>query len=139
MLQPKKFKYKKVQKNRNRGLAQSGNKLDFGKFGMKAVSRGFVNGRQLESVRVAIVRALQNSGKLWFRIFPDKPITKKPLEVRMGKGKGEVEEYVAPIKPGKIILEIGQCEEEAARKAIRRAGHKLPIKVKFVKRGDDLK
>ena len=115
MLQPKRTKFRKQQKGRNRGLAQVGNRVSFGEYGLKATSRGFVTARQIEAARRAITRYVKRAGKLWIRIYPDKPISKKPVEVRMGKGKGNVEFWVAPIQPGRVMYEIQGVSEEAAR------------------------
>jgi large subunit ribosomal protein L16 len=134
MLQPKRTKFRKTQKGRNRGLAQVGNRVSFGEFGLQATSRGFLTARQIESARRAITRHVKRGGKLWIRVFPDKPITKKPVEVRMGKGKGNVEYWVAPIQPGRMIYEIQGVSEEIAREAFRRAAAKLSVKTAFVAR-----
>jgi large subunit ribosomal protein L16 len=134
MLQPKRTKFRKQQKGRNRGLAQVGNRVSFGEFGMKATSRGFVTARQIEAARRAITRYVKRGGKLWIRIFPDKPITKKPVEVRMGKGKGNVEYWVAPIQPGRVLYEIQGVSEDDAREAFRLAAAKLAVKTTFIKR-----
>ena len=134
MLQPKRTKYRKQQKGRNRGLAQVGNRVSFGEFGLKATTRGFVTARQIESARRAITRYVKRGGKLWIRVYPDKPVTKKPVEVRMGKGKGNVEYWVAPIQPGRVMYEIQGVTEEQAREAFRLASAKLAVKTTFVKR-----
>jgi large subunit ribosomal protein L16 len=134
MLQPKRTKFRKQQKGRNRGLAQVGNRVSFGEFGLKATTRGFVTARQIEAARRAITRYVKRGGKLWIRVFPDKPVTKKPVEVRMGKGKGNVEYWVAPIKPGRVMYEIQGVSEESAREAFRLAAAKLAVKTTFVKR-----
>jgi large subunit ribosomal protein L16 len=134
MLQPKRTKFRKQQKGRNRGLAQVGNRVSFGEYGLKATSRGFVTARQIEAARRAITRYVKRAGKLWIRIYPDKPISKKPVEVRMGKGKGNVEYWVAPIQPGRVMYEIQGVSEEAAREAFRLAAAKLAVKTTFVKR-----
>jgi large subunit ribosomal protein L16 len=134
MLQPKRTKFRKQQKGRNRGLAQVGNRVSFGEFGLKATTRGFVTARQIESARRAITRYVKRGGKLWIRVFPDKPVTKKPVEVRMGKGKGNVEYWVAPIQPGRVMYEIQGVSEELAREAFRLAAAKLAVKTTFVKR-----
>ena len=128
------MKYRKCQKGRIRGMAKNP-RLCFGSFGMQAIGRGRLNARQIEAARRAIVRCMRRSGKVWIRVFPDKPITKKPAEVRMGKGKGAPEIWVAVVKPGRVIFEIEGVEEDLARDAIRLAGHKMPISTKFVKRG----
>ena len=134
MLQPKRTKFRKQQKGRNRGLAQVGNRVSFGEYGLKATTRGFVTARQIESARRAITRYVKRGGKLWIRVFPDKPVTKKPVEVRMGKGKGNVEFWVAPIQPGRVMYEIQGVTEEQAREAFRLAAAKLAVKTTFVKR-----
>ena len=134
MLQPKKTKYKKQSKGRNTGLATVGNKVSFGDFGLKATSPGRISARQIEAARRAITRYVKRGGKLWIRIFPDKPITKKPLEVRQGKGKGNVEYWVAVIQPGKVLYEIEGVLENEAREAFERAAAKLPVKTTFVQR-----
>jgi len=133
MLQPKRTKFRKQQKSRNRGLAQVGNRVSFGEFGLKATTRGFVTARQIEAARRAITRYVKRGGKLWIRIYPDKPICKKPVEVRMGKGKGNVEYWVAPIQPGRVMYEIQGVTEEAAREAFRLAAAKLAVRTTFVK------
>ncbi|WP_343154181.1 50S ribosomal protein L16 [Buchnera aphidicola] len=131
MLQPKRTKFRKMHKGRNRGLAL-GTNVDFGIFGLKAIDRGRLTARQIESARRAITRFIKRQGKIWIRIFPDKPITQKPLEVRMGKGKGNVEYWVALVQPGKILYEIDGVSEEESRKAFKLAASKLPIKTTFV-------
>ena len=134
MLQPKRTKFRKMQKGRNRGLAQSGNRVSFGEFGLKATGRGRITSRQIESARRTITRHVKRGGKLWIRVFPDKPITKKPLEVRQGKGKGNVEYWVAQIQPGSMLYEIQGVDEEIAREAFKLAAAKLPVQTTFVKR-----
>ncbi len=134
MLQPNKTKYRKQQKGRNRGLAVNGNKVSFGEFGLKATTRGRITSRQIEAARRAMTRYVKRRGKIWIRIFPDKPITKKPLEVRQGKGKGNVEYWVALIKPGKMLYEIEGVPEDIAREAFKLAGSKLPIRTTFTSR-----
>ncbi len=134
MLQPKRTKFRKQQKGRNRGLAQVSNKVSFGQYGIKATSRGRITARQIEAARRAITRHVKRGGKLWIRIFPDVPITKKPVEVRMGKGKGNVEYWIAQIQPGRMLYEIEGVTEEVAREAFRRAAAKLPVQVSFVSR-----
>jgi len=134
MLQPKRTKFRKQQKGRNRGLAQVGNRVSFGEYGLKATTRGFVTARQIEAARRAITRYVKRGGKLWIRVFPDKPITKKPVEVRMGKGKGNVEYWVAPIQPGRVLYEIQGVTEDQAREAFRLAAAKLAVRTTFVKR-----
>ncbi|MEM1090024.1 MAG: 50S ribosomal protein L16 [Pseudomonadota bacterium] len=134
MLQPKRTKFRKQQKGRNRGLSHRGSEVSFGEFGIKATTRGFVTARQIEAARRAITRHVKRGGKLWIRVFPDKPITKKPLEVRQGKGKGNVEYWVAPIQPGRVLYEIEGVSEDVAREAFRLAGAKLAVKTTFVSR-----
>jgi large subunit ribosomal protein L16 len=134
MLQPKRTKYRKQQKGRNRGTAQQGNKVSFGEFGLKATGRGRITARQIEAARRTITRRVKRGGKLWIRIFPDKPISKKPLEVRMGKGKGNVEYWVALIQPGKMLYEIEGVSEDIARQAFRLAAAKLPVSTTFISR-----
>ncbi|GMG88639.1 50S ribosomal protein L16 [Biformimicrobium ophioploci] len=134
MLQPKRTKYRKVQTGRNRGLAQRGSKVSFGEFGLKSVDRGRLTARQIEAARRAMTRHVKRGGKIWIRVFPDKPITEKPLEVRQGKGKGNVEYWVAQIQPGKVLYEMEGVSEELAREAFGLAAAKLPVKTTFVKR-----
>ena len=134
MLQPKRTKFRKQQKGRNRGLALNGNKVSFGEYGLKAVARGRVTARQIEAARRAMTRHVKRGGKIWIRIFPDVPVTKKPLEVRQGKGKGNVEYWVAKIQPGKMLYEMEGVDESVAREAFRLADAKLPIKTAFVSR-----
>lgn len=134
MLQPKRTKFRKQQKSRNRGLAQNGNRVSFGEFGLKAVDRGQLTARQIEAARRAMTRHIKRGGKVWIRIFPDCPITKKPIEVRMGKGKGNVEYWVAKIQPGKVLYEMEGVSEQIAREAFARAAAKLPIATTFVSR-----
>lgn len=133
-LRPKKTKYRVRQKGRSKGLASRGTRLAFGSYGLKGLGRKWLTDRQIEAARMAIVRYLKRKGKLWIRIFPDKPITKKGTEVPMGGGKGTVDHYAFPLKPGRIIFELGGVTEEQAKEAFRRASHKLPIKTKFVRR-----
>lgn len=134
MLQPKRTKFRKQHKMRNRGLAHRGNSVDFGEFGLQSTSRGRITARQIEAGRRAINRHVKRGGKVWIRIFPDKPITKKPLEVRMGKGKGSVEYWVAQIQPGRVLYEITGVKEELAREAFARAAAKLPVSTTFVEK-----
>jgi len=134
MLQPKRTKFRKQQKGRNRGLAQSGHKVSFGEFGLKAVERGRLTARQIEAARRAMTRHIKRGGKIWIRVFPDKPITEKPLEVRQGKGKGNVEYWVAQIQPGRMLYEMQGVSEEIAREAFKLAAAKLPVKTTFVTR-----
>jgi large subunit ribosomal protein L16 len=134
MLQPKRTKFRKQQKGRNRGLATSGNKVSFGEFALKSTTRGQITARQIEAARRAITRSVKRGGKLWIRVFPDVPITKKPIEVRQGKGKGNVEYWVAKIQPGRVIYEIEGVSEELAREAFQLAAAKLPVRTVFVTR-----
>lgn len=134
MLQPKRTKYKKQFKGRNRGVASRGRDVNFGQFGLKATAAGFITSRQIEAARRALTRHIKRGGKVWIRIFPDKPITKKPLEVRQGKGKGSVEYLVAVIQPGKILFEMEGISPELAQAALKLAAAKLPIKTNFVTR-----
>jgi large subunit ribosomal protein L16 len=136
MLQPKKTNYRKQQKGRIKGIATRGFSISFGQFGLKALEPGFITARQLESARVALSRGMQRQGSIWIRIFPDKPMTKKPAEVRMGKGKGAPEYWVAVVKPGTVLFEAGGVSKEIAQEALRLASQKLPIKVKFVTKYD---
>ena len=134
MLAPKKVKHRKMFKGRMKGTAYRGSTLDFGSYGLKAAECGKISSRQIEAARIALTRHVKRGGKLWIRMFPDKPITKKPAETRMGKGKGNVEFWVAVVKPGRILYEIEGVNEETAREALRLAAHKLPIKTTFVMR-----
>lgn len=134
MLMPKRVKHRKQQRGRRSGAAKGGTNIDFGEYGLKAMQDGWITARQIEAARIAITRHIKRGGKVFIRVFPDKPITKKPAEVRMGKGKGAPEAWVAVIKPGRIMFEVEGVPEELAREAISRAGYKLPIKTKFVKR-----
>ncbi len=134
MLQPKRTKFRKMFKGRNRGLAQTGNKVSFGEYGLKSVGRGRVTARQIEAARRAMTRHIKRGGKIWIRIFPDTPISKKPIEVRMGKGKGNVEYWVAKVVPGTMLYEMEGVGEEIAREAFRLAAAKLPVKTTFVSR-----
>lgn len=134
MLMPKKTKYRKQQRGRRRGKARRGNTLDFGSYGLQAREAAWLKGNQIEAARVAITRHVKRTGKLWIRVFPDKPVSKKPLEVRMGKGKGAPEYWVAVVRPGRILFELEGVPLETAREAMLRASHKLPIKTKFVHR-----
>jgi large subunit ribosomal protein L16 len=132
MLMPKRMKFRKYMKGRNRGKARSGYKLEFGSIGFKAVEAGRINSRQIEAARIAATRHIKRTGKIWIRVFPDKPLTAKPLEVRMGKGKGAIDQWVMNIKPGRMIFEMGGVNEELAREALLLAMHKLPFKTKIV-------
>ncbi len=136
MLMPKRVKYRKQQRGRMRGKATRGSKISFGEFGLKALEPGWITSRQIEAARVAMTRYIKRGGKVWIRIFPDKPVTEKPAETRMGKGKGSPEYWVAVVKPGRIMFELGGVPEETAREAMRLAAHKLPIKTKFVTQKD---
>lgn len=134
MLQPKRTKFRKMHKGRNTGLATSGNRVSFGEYALKATSRGRMTARQIEAARRAITRFIKRGGKIWIRIFPDVPVTKKPLEVRMGSGKGNVEYWVAKIQPGRVLYEIEGVTEEVAREAFKLAAAKLPVQTAFVSR-----
>ena len=134
MLQPARQKFRKQQKGRNKGIATTGNKVSFGEFGLKATGRGRLTARQIEAARRTITRTVKRGGKLWIRVFPDKPVSKKPLEVRMGKGKGNVEYWVAQVQPGRMLYEIEGVTEEMARQAFELAAAKLPVSTAFVKR-----
>lgn len=133
MLQPKRTKFRKQQKGRNRGVATRGHRVSFGDFGLKAITRGRVTARQIEAARRALTRHIKRGGRVWIRVFPDKPISKKPLEVRMGKGKGNPEYWVALVKPGHVLYEMQGVDEETAREAFRLAGAKLPVRTSFVR------
>jgi large subunit ribosomal protein L16 len=134
MLQPKRTKYRKQHKGRNRGLALRGNTVSFGDFGLKATTRGNLTSRQIEAARRALTRFIKRGGRVWIRVFPDKPVTKKPLEVRMGSGKGNVEFWVFPVQPGAVLYEMEGVSEEQAREAFKLAAAKLPVKTTFVTR-----
>ena len=134
MLMPKKTKYRKSHRGRRKGMSKGGTEVNFGDYGLQALETSYITGRQIEAARITITRTMQRKGKVWINIFPHKPITKKPAEVRMGSGKGAVEYYVAVVKPGRIIFEISGVTEDIAREAMRKAGHKLPINTKFVMR-----
>ncbi len=134
MLMPKRVKFRKQQRGRRSGMAKGGASVDFGEFGLKAMQDGWITARQIEAARIAITRHLRRGGKVFIRVFPDKPITKKPAETRMGKGKGAPEEWVCVIRPGRVMFEVEGVAEDLAREAIRLAGHKLPIQTQFVKR-----
>lgn len=133
-MQPEKTKWRKQQKGRNRGVARRGCNLAFGEFGLQALDNNFITSRQIEAARVVLTRCLKKGGKLWLRIFPDKPITKKPTETRMGKGKGDVEQWVARVKRGRILFELGGVSEDEAREMLSVASHKLPVRAKFISR-----
>ncbi len=134
MLQPKKVKYRKIMKGRMKGRAHRGSTVAFGEYGLQATDRGRVTARQIEAARIAMTRFVKRSGKIWIRVFPAKPITKKPAETRMGKGKGAPEDWVAVIRPGKILYEMEGVSEDIAKEAMRLAAHKLPLPTKFVRR-----
>ncbi|MGL4363887.1 MAG: 50S ribosomal protein L16 [Bacteroidales bacterium] len=136
MLQPKKTKHRRVQKGRMKGIAQRGSQLSFGSFGIKTLESCWITGKQIEAARQAIVRYMKREGQMWIRIFPDKPITKKPAEVRMGKGKGAPEGFVAPVTPGRVLFEIEGVSFEVAQEALRLGAQKLPVSTKFVVRRD---
>src|SRR3989440_3268127 len=136
MMMPKKVKFRKQQRGRRRGLATRGQKISFGDYGLQALEPGWITARQIEAARIAMTRHVKRGGKIWIRVFPDKPVTKKPLETRMGKGKGAPEYWVAVVKPGRILYEIEGVDEKTARDAMRLAAQKLPIKTKFVTRAD---
>lgn len=136
MLMPKRTKYRKVQTGRNKGKAKGGTRVTFGEFGLKAQEPGWITARQIESARVAMTRKIKRGGKVWINIFPDKPVTEKPAETRMGSGKGNPEYWVAVIKPGRVLFELAGVDEKLAREAMRLAGNKLPVKTKFVVRED---
>lgn len=138
MLMPKKVKYRKMQKGRMNGKAYRGSSVSFGEFGLKATEPGWVSSRQIEAARVAITRHAKRGCKVWIRVFPDKPITKKPAETRMGKGKGTPEYWVAVVKPGRILYEMSGVTEETAKEAFRLASHKLPVATRFVKRNEEI-
>jgi large subunit ribosomal protein L16 len=136
MLQPKRTKFRKMQKGRVRGIAQRGSSIAYGSFGLKTLEIGFITSRQIEASRIAINRYMKREGKVWIRIFPDKPITSKPAEVRMGKGKGAPSHWVAPVKPGRVMFEVDGVPMETAMEALRLGAQKLPVKCKFVVRPD---
>jgi large subunit ribosomal protein L16 len=136
MLSPKKVKYRKRQKGKMHGVARRGGTLNFGEYGLQAADCGWLSSKQIEAARIAMTRHVKRGGKIWIRIFPDKPITKKPAEVRMGKGKGAPEGWVAVVKPGRILYEMTGVTREMAQEALRLASHKLPIKTKFVERSE---
>lgn len=136
MLQPKRMRYRKMHKGRIKGVAQRGTTVDFGSFGLKATEEGWITSRQIESARIALTRYMKREGKVWIRIFPDKPITSKPLEVRMGKGKGALSHYVAVVHTGRILFELDGVPREVAQEALRLAANKLPLLTRFVTRPD---
>jgi len=134
MLMPKRVKHRKVMRGRRKGNSKGGTNVTFGEYGLKSLERGWITNRQIEAARVAMTRKMKRGGKVWINVFPDKPVTKKPAETRMGKGKGNPEGWVAVVKPGRIMFEVSGVPEELAREAMRVAGHKLPLKTKFVQR-----
>ena len=134
MLMPKKTKYRKAFKGRRRGMARGGTEVSFGDYGLQALESSYITSRQIEAARITITRTMKRGGKVWINIFPHKPVTRKPAEVRMGSGKGNVEYYVASVKRGRVMFEVSGVSEEVAKEAMRKAGHKLPINTKFVKR-----
>ena len=136
MLQPKRTKFRKKQKGRVKGIAQRGHTISFGSFGIKSLEAGWITSRQIEAARIAVTRKMKREGQVWIRIFPDKPVTKKPAEVRMGKGKGAPEYWVAVVKPGTIMFEAGGVTTDLAKEALRLAAQKLPVRTKFVSRRD---
>ena len=135
---PKRTKYRKMQKGRNRGKATRGTVVNEGEFGLQALEAGLITANQIEAARVALTRYIKRGGKVWIKLFPNKPITKKPAETRMGKGKGSPEYWVAPVKPGRVMFEIAGVSEEVAREALRLASHKLPVKTKFLTRENEV-
>ncbi|HOI10753.1 MAG TPA: 50S ribosomal protein L16 [Myxococcota bacterium] len=136
MLSPNRVKHRKVQKGKMRGLAYRGSEVSFGEYGLQATECGWITARQIEAARIAVTRHVKRGGQVWIRVFPDKPISKKPLETRMGRGKGAPEEWVAVIRPGRVLYEIEGVDEATAKEAFRLAGHKLPIQTKVLKRGE---
>ena len=136
MLMPKRVKFRKQQRGRMKGKAVRGSKISFGQFGLKAMSPAWLTARQIEAARIAMTRHIKRGGKVWIRIFPDKPVTQKPAETRMGKGKGSPEYWVAVVKPGRVLFELGGVDEDIAKEALRLASHKLPMKTKFVSQSD---
>ncbi len=138
MLQPKRVKYRKEHRGRRRGNAKGGTRVEFGEYGLKSLDRGWVTNRQIEAARIAMTRKIKRGGKVWINVFPDKPVTKKPAETRMGSGKGSPEAWVAVVKPGRVMFELAGVSEPLAKEALRLAGMKLPVKTKIVKREADL-
>jgi len=136
MLSPKKTKFRKQHKGRLRGAAESGSDISFGEFGLQSLEHGWITARQIEAARIAMTRHVKRGGKIWIRVFPDKPLTKKPAETRMGKGKGGVELWVANVLPGRVLYEMEGVQEDIAREALRLAAHKLPLKTRFLQRGE---
>ncbi len=139
MLMPKKVKFRKEHRGRRKGRAKGGDYISFGDYGLQTLEPAWITARQIESARIAITRHIKRGGKVWIRIFPDKPVTKKPLETRMGKGKGNPEEWVAVVRPGRILYELEGVPVEVAQEAMRLAGHKLPVKTRFVQRDEELR
>ena len=137
MLMPKKMKHRKVQRGRRRGNAKGGTRVNFGDFGIQALENGWITNRQIEAARIAMTRHMKRGGKVWINIFPDKPVTQKPAETRMGSGKGNPESWVAVVKPGRVLFELSGVSEDIAREAMRLAMHKLPIKTRFIVRRDE--
>jgi large subunit ribosomal protein L16 len=137
MLMPKRVKHRKEQRGRTKGLATRGSTISFGDYALKAIEPGWITSRQIEAARVALTRHLHRGGKVWIRIFPSKPVTVKPAETRMGKGKGSPEHWVAVVRPGKVMFEVAGVTRELAQEAIKRAGSKIPIKARFIERGED--
>jgi large subunit ribosomal protein L16 len=138
MLSPKRVRHRKVQKGKMRGVAYRGSEVSFGDFGLQATTCGYISSRQIEAARIAMTRHVKRGGKVWIRMFPDKPLSKKPLETRMGKGKGGPEKWVAVIKPGRVLYELDGVPEDVAREAFRLAAHKLPVQTRFVSRDDEV-
>jgi len=136
MLSPKKTKFRKQQKGRIRGVSKGGTDITFGEFGLQALSSGWLSARQIEAARIAMTRHVRRQGKIWIRVFPDKPLTKRPAETRMGKGKGPLEMWVCPVSRGRVLYEMDGISESLAREALRLASHKLPLKTRFLKRGE---
>ena len=136
MLQPKKSKYRKQFRGKNRGVATRGNSIDFGEYGIQATSRGVFSARQIEAARKVISQSTKRVGKMWIRVFPDLPITKKAVGVKMGSGKGDIHEYIVKIKPGRVLFELSGVPESVAREAFRKAGHKIPVQTQFIMKGD---
>lgn len=136
MLMPKRTKHRKVHRGRRTGVAKGGTQVTFGEYGIQALESGWITSRQIESARIAITRSVKRGGKVWINIFPDKPVTQKPAETRMGSGKGNPEFWVAVVKPGRVMFELAGVPEELAREAMRKAGHKLPVRTRFVTRED---
>ena len=138
MLSPKKVKHRKMQRGSMRGIAKGGTEMHFGEFGLKALEAGWITNRQIEAARVAATRHMKRGGRVWIQIFPDKPVTQKPAETRMGSGKGNPEQWVAVVKPGRVMFEVAGVSEAMAREALRLAAHKLPIRTKFVSRTESI-